>query len=204
MALANDADGQWVNGDVGVVTAIDTDGLGRAITVQLENGYRGVMKPYTWEVIRFFYDARRDRIETQVEGAFTQYPLRLAWALTIHKAQGKTFNHVLVDVGSGTFAHGQAYVALSRCTSLEGLVLRTPIEGRHIFIDRRVQAFLSEPAGAIYGRTPGTGASRSQRHHTRATRHTTRCGRFSGPSPAAISPSLSPRDEESIKSGAPS
>ena len=146
MVLANDLDGRWVNGDMGVITAIEADKPAEAITVQLENGYRGVISPYTWEVIRFFYDERRDRIESQIEGSFTQYPLRLAWALTIHKAQGKTFDHVLLDIGSGTFAHGQTYVALSRCTSLEGLILRTPIQARHIFIDRRVQAFVSGTA----------------------------------------------------------
>lgn len=76
-------------------------------------------------------------------GSFTQYPLRLAWALTIHKAQGKTFDHVLVDFGRGPFAHGQAYVALSRCTSLEGLVLRQRVERCHILIDPRVQQFFA-------------------------------------------------------------
>ena len=75
-------------------------------------------------------------------GSFTQYPVRLAWTLTIHKAQGKTFDQVLVDFGRGTFAHGQAYVALSRCTSLAGLRLQRPLEARHIVIDRRVRRFL--------------------------------------------------------------
>jgi ATP-dependent exoDNAse (exonuclease V) alpha subunit len=143
MMLANDQEGRYVNGDMGVITALDADTPQEAITVRLENGYSGVIRPYTWEVIRFYYDERHDRIESQVEGAFTQYPLRLAWALTIHKAQGKTFDHVLVDFGTGTFAHGQSYVALSRCTRLEGLVLRAPVTARHIFIDRRVQTFLA-------------------------------------------------------------
>lgn len=77
-----------------------------------------------------------------VIGTFTQYPLRLAWAVTIHKGQGKTFDKVIVDFGRGTFAHGQAYVALSRCTSLEGLVLRVPLEERHIRINKNVTEFM--------------------------------------------------------------
>ncbi len=143
MLVANDGDGRWINGDVGVITDINASQSQAAITVALENGYAGTIAPYTWEVVRFTYDAQHDRIEAEVVGSFTQYPLRLAWALTIHKAQGKTFDHVLVDFGRGTFAHGQAYVALSRCTSLEGLVLRQRVERRHILIDPRVQQFFA-------------------------------------------------------------
>ena len=101
---------------------------------------------YKWEVIRFVYNAERNRIESEVMGAFTQYPLRLAWAVTIHKAQGKTFDHVVVDFGRGTFAPGQAYVALSRCTSMAGLVLRRPLQQRHVLTDARIEAFLSQEA----------------------------------------------------------
>jgi len=97
---------------------------------------------YKWEVIRFRYNPERDRIESEVMGSFTQYPLRLAWAVTIHKAQGKTFDDVVVDFGRGTFAPGQAYVALSRCTSMAGLVLRRPLEPRHILMDERITTFL--------------------------------------------------------------
>ena len=147
MLLANDPEGRWVNGDVGSITALDPTQPARAMRVQLENGYSGYLGPHTWEMIRFTYDPDHDRIEAAVVGSFTQYPVRLAWALTIHKAQGKTFAQVLVDFGRGTFAHGQAYVALSRCTSLEGLRLQRPVEARHIFIDRRVLRFLQRQTG---------------------------------------------------------
>ena len=142
MLLANDAAGRWVNGDVGVITALDPSQPHQALQVELDNGDGGWLGPYTWERIRFTYNADLDRIEAEVLGSFTQYPVRLAWALTIHKAQGKTFDQVLVDFGRGTFAHGQAYVALSRCTSLAGLRLQRPLEARHIVIDRRVRRFL--------------------------------------------------------------
>jgi ATP-dependent exoDNAse (exonuclease V) alpha subunit len=144
MMCANDQEGRWINGDIGVIRSIDPGRQGGdAITVALENGRYSRVARYTWEVIRFSYDAAQDRIVTETIGAFTQYPLRLAWALTIHKAQGKTFERIIVDFGRGTFAHGQAYVALSRSTSLEGLVLRTPVEPRHLFIDRRVREFFA-------------------------------------------------------------
>jgi len=78
-----------------------------------------------------------------VVGTFIQYPLRLSWAVTIHKSQGKTFDRVIVDIGRGTFAHGQVYVALSRCTSFEGLVLKKPIKKGHILMDYRVVRFLT-------------------------------------------------------------
>lgn len=81
-------------------------------------------------------------LESEVIGSFTQYPLRLAWAVTIHKAQGKTFNHVVVDFGRGTFAPGQAYVALSRCSTLAGLELRRPLEPSHMWADERIATFM--------------------------------------------------------------
>lgn len=142
MMLNNDRHGHWVNGDVGRLVGMRPRQDDAAITVLLDNGHRGIVEKHRWELVRFVYDETLGSIESRVIGSFTQYPVRLAWASTIHKAQGKTFDHVVVDFGRRTFAPGQAYVALSRCTSLEGLHLTTPIEARHVFLDPHVQAFL--------------------------------------------------------------
>ena len=146
MLLTNDRKGRWVNGTIGRVSRIrkseDADG-DDIVTVELPDGDDVDLTPTTWELFRFQYDAKADRIESESVGAFTQYPLRLAWAVTIHKSQGKTFDRVVVDIGRGAFAHGQVYVALSRCTSFEGLVLRTPIHRNHIWMDWRIVRFLT-------------------------------------------------------------
>jgi ATP-dependent exoDNAse (exonuclease V) alpha subunit len=144
MLLTNDRKGRFVNGTIGRVAKIrkmlDADDT---VTVELPDGGKVDLSPNTWELFRFQYDAEADRIESESIGAFTQYPLRLAWAVTIHKSQGKTFDRVVVDIGRGAFAHGQVYVALSRCTSFEGLVLRTPIRKSHIWMDWRIVRFLT-------------------------------------------------------------
>jgi ATP-dependent exoDNAse (exonuclease V) alpha subunit len=142
MMLNNDPRGHWVNGTLGHIDRIDKRHDTTAVHVKLENGYTGRILPYTWEAIRFVFDDRTQRITSEVVGSFTQYPVRLAWGTTIHKAQGKTFDHVVIDFGRGTFAPGQAYVALSRCRSLDGLILRRPIQPEHVLIDHRVMAFL--------------------------------------------------------------
>jgi ATP-dependent exoDNAse (exonuclease V) alpha subunit len=147
MMLNNEPRGQWVNGTLGHIATIKEDAGAVTIRVTLDNGYSDTVSPYTWEAIRFVWDDSTQRIISEVVGSFTQYPLRLAWAMTIHKAQGKTFDAVVIDMGRGTFAPGQAYVALSRCRSLEGLVLRTPLKPEHVLIDPRAQAFLAR-AGA--------------------------------------------------------
>jgi len=146
MLLTNDRKGRYVNGTIGRVARIrkgedaDADDI---VTVELPDGGEVDLAPFTWELYRFQYDAEADRIESEAVGSFTQYPLRLAWAVTIHKSQGKTFDRVVVDIGRGAFAHGQVYVALSRCTSFEGLVLRTPIRRQHIWMDWRIVGFLT-------------------------------------------------------------
>jgi len=147
MLLNNDAEGRWINGDLGwVETLPGVDHPEEAVKVRLDRGERVDILRHKWEVIRFRYHPERDRIESEVMGSFTQYPLRLAWAVTIHKAQGKTFDDVVVDFGRGTFAPGQAYVALSRCTSMDGLVLRRSLEQRHVLTDARIEAVLRQPA----------------------------------------------------------
>jgi ATP-dependent exoDNAse (exonuclease V) alpha subunit len=143
MMLNNEPRGHWVNGTLGYIDTITDDGGTATIRVTLDNGYNGTISAYTWEAIRFVWDDTAQRIVSEVVGAFTQYPLRLAWAVTIHKAQGKTFDAVVIDVGRGTFAPGQAYVALSRCRSLEGLVLHTPLKPEHVLVDARARAFLA-------------------------------------------------------------
>jgi ATP-dependent exoDNAse (exonuclease V) alpha subunit len=146
MLLTNDRRGRFVNGTIGRVAKIsksaDADG-DDIVTVELPDGEEVDLTPNTWELFRFQYDAEADRVESEAVGAFTQYPLRLAWAVTIHKSQGKTFDRVVIDIGRGAFAHGQVYVALSRCTSFEGLVLRTPIRRGHILMDWRIVGFLT-------------------------------------------------------------
>ncbi|NLE65653.1 MAG: ATP-binding domain-containing protein, partial [Elusimicrobia bacterium] len=142
MLLNNDSLGRWVNGSLGHVTDIIHGEEEDAIRVQLADGPEVDVTPFTWEMYRFFYNKDSSRIESEVVGSFIQYPLRLAWAVTIHKAQGKTFSHVVIDIGRGTFSHGQVYVALSRCTDLSGLVLKAPIGRRHVLMDERVVIFL--------------------------------------------------------------
>lgn len=136
MLTSNDSKGRWFNGTVGIIEKIDDE-----ISVRLENGNLIEVGSNTWEMYKFSFDRLSQKIVSEVAGAFTQYPLMLSWAVTIHKSQGKTFNKVIVDMGTGAFAHGQTYVALSRCTTLSGLVLRVPIEKRHILLDNRVVNF---------------------------------------------------------------
>lgn len=147
MMLNNDSAKRWVNGSIGKITRIDERiDEGDAIGVELQDGSDAEVVPYTWELFRFSYDNVARRLLSTKVGSFTQYPMMLAWAVTIHKSQGKTFDHVIIDIGDGTFAHGQLYVALSRCTTLEGIVLKRRIAKRHMIMDRRVARFMAETA----------------------------------------------------------
>lgn len=141
MLLNNDSAGRWVNGTIGKVTGFETGKEDDAVLVELGNSKTVKIVRNTWEVFRFALED--SKIVSDVVGVFTQYPLRLAFAITIHKSQGKTFEKVIIDIGRGTFAHGQMYVALSRCTSMEGLVLRQKIQPAHVRLDYAVVKFLT-------------------------------------------------------------
>ena len=144
MFVNNDRKGRWVNGTLGRVSGLpsakEEDG---PIRVELTDGEEVDVTPALWELFAYHYDRTSGNIVTEPTGSFIQYPLRLAWAVTIHKSQGKTFDRVVIDVGRGTFAHGQVYVALSRCTSFRGMVLAAPIRREHIRMDWRVVTFLT-------------------------------------------------------------
>lgn len=143
MMLNNDQLGRWINGTIGEITGIREDEPGgeEIIIAALENGQNVEIRPYTWEIYRFFL--KGDQLDSEMVGSFTQYPLRLAFAVTIHKSQGKTFQKVIIDIGRGTFAHGQMYVALSRCTTFEGMILKKPIRKHHIRMDYEVMKFIT-------------------------------------------------------------
>ena len=145
MLLNNDQAHRWVNGTVGKITAIKEDDDKKAVVeVKLEDGKTVDVKRHKWDLSQVVYNSEAKRLESEVIGSFIQHPLRLAWAVTIHKGQGKTFEKIIVDIGSGTFTHGQVYVALSRCTSLQGIVLKKPIEKKHIWMDWKVVRFLTQ------------------------------------------------------------
>ncbi|HKZ36551.1 MAG TPA: AAA family ATPase [Chryseolinea sp.] len=144
MLVNNDAARRWVNGSTGIITGTEWSAAEKCdlLLVKLSHGKTVEVLPYTWETNQYSYDEEADTIEVEKIGAFTQYPLKLAWAVTIHKSQGKTFDNVVLDIAKGTFAHGQIYVALSRCTSLEGLILRQALLPEHIWSDQRINYFL--------------------------------------------------------------
>ena len=91
-----------------------------------------------WEIKNYQYNKEKKQVETQIMGRFVQYPMKLAWAVTIHKSQGKTFEKIYIDLANGAFAHGQVYVALSRCKSLDGVFLRRPLRQEDILVDRDI------------------------------------------------------------------
>ena len=142
MLLNNDSAGRWVNGTIAKLVDVNIDEeSGSCFIIQLENGNKEEIFPYTWEIFHFALE--NNRLVSKAVGSFTQYPMRLAFAVTIHKSQGKTFDKVVIDIGRGTFAHGQMYVALSRCRTLEGIVLKKEFKKEHIMMDWRVVKFVT-------------------------------------------------------------
>ncbi len=143
MLVNNDRMGRWVNGTVGRIVDLPANGEEGPLEVELQDGETVAVKPHIWELFRYEYDESAGKITSEPAGEFWQYPVRLAWAITIHKSQGKTFDRAVIDIGRGTFAHGQVYVALSRCRGFDGLILKKEIQKKHIRMDYRVVRFLT-------------------------------------------------------------
>lgn len=140
MFTKNDETKRWVNGTIGRVIGFDGD----SIRVELLSDHSGSVCDVgkaRWETFRYEYNPEEDRIKPVVMGEYTQYPLMLAWAVTIHKGQGKTLEKVKIDLGDGAFAPGQVYVALSRCRSLADMTLARPVRADEVKCDGRIKRF---------------------------------------------------------------
>ena len=137
MLIRNDKDRRWVNGTLAKITEISQT----SITVKLENGNEEKVEREIWSNITYTYDEKEKKVKEEILGTFVQFPLRAAWALTIHKSQGLTFNNVAIDMGAGAFSAGQTYVALSRCRTLEGIQFINPIKRGDVIVSKGARSF---------------------------------------------------------------
>lgn len=137
--IKNDRERRWVNGTIGKIESIADDCS--TITITTEDKRKYIVEQEQWENVKYTYNEKEKKVEEEVIGVFIQFPVRLAWAITVHKSQGLTFNRALIDFSGGVFAGGQAYVALSRCTSLDGMSLKTSLTRGDIFIKTEIVEF---------------------------------------------------------------
>ena len=140
MFVRNDTERRFVNGTIGKVVELEPERIKVEITTPDQRLKVIDVEKENWEIVKYKLNPFNEP-EAEVIGNFTQFPLKLAWAITIHKSQGKTFDKVIIDMDKGAFAHGQTYVALSRCRTLEGIVLRKKLKSSDIQVDERIIDF---------------------------------------------------------------
>ncbi len=140
MFTKNDERRRWVNGTLGIIRQIDQDNINIELITDSKGSTVDVHR-VVWETYKYVYNHESDKIVSEKVGEYTQYPLMLAWAVTIHKSQGKTLDNALVDLGNGAFSPGQLYVALSRCRSMDGIRLARPIHRSDVKCDAVIKRF---------------------------------------------------------------
>ena len=141
MFIKNDPEKNFVNGTIGKIIDLDQDSIKVAIqTREEEIKYIDVVR-LEWEMTKYALDEKNNKVVSESIGSFVQYPLKLAWAITVHKSQGQTFDRAIIDIGKGAFEYGQTYVALSRCRTLDGVILKRPIKPSDVIVDERVTEF---------------------------------------------------------------